>query len=146
MNNHVEQAHKFAKEILKQSIAQQTNVSVCIVGKKNDQIVYFPGANLENKYKKTNHAEEVALIQGLMAGFRGLDFKFMVQPMFRDKHIYPACLSCLAFLYEYTHPDFIIYVTNSKEEVVYQKTLKELVSGFGGEQYIYPSINTRMWD
>jgi len=125
-----------------QAIATNTKVGVCIYA-WNDALGhgYFQGANLENSFKKTYHAEEVALIQGLMAGYRGEDFSYMIQIAFAEDEIYPCCLSCLSWLYEYTHPDFIIY-TIYNHDIIDQRTLKEMTIGFKGVD-IYPKPSRR---
>lgn len=138
--NVIKEAIKQAYEAQTKAIAQKTNVGCCI--STYDGKLY-QGANLENSYKKTYHAEEVALIHALMDGARGEEFYFMVQIAFDKDKIYPCCISCLAFLWEYTNPNFIIMVAY-ENQIVYQKSLKELVEGFGGIEHIYPQEH-RIW-
>ena len=107
------------------AIAEKTFVGVCIVTNKG----FYGGANFENSYKKVYHAEETALIRSLYDGNRGTEFLYMVQLAFAKDKIYPCCLSCLAFLWEYTHPDFHIY-TVWEGEVVHSASLAQLTSGF----------------
>jgi len=119
----------------KKAIAERTNVGVCIVAFP-DKPKYYQGANLENSLKKTYHAEEVAIIQALMDGARKKDFYFMVQLAFGKDKIYPCCLSCLSYLWEYTHPEFIVYTVH-EATIVHCATLDKLTSGFSGAD-IYP--------
>lgn len=133
MESELEFAIKLAHEARKKAIAVRTNVGVCIVSTDKD---YFQGANFENSYKKTYHAEEVALIQALMRGLKGTDLSYMVQLAFAEDKVYPCCLSCLAFLWEYTHPDFMIY-TVWEGRIKHAASLKQLTSGFEGAD-IYP--------
>ncbi|MCK5602987.1 hypothetical protein KAR91_13980, partial [Candidatus Pacearchaeota archaeon] len=95
-------------------------------------------------YKKVYHAEEVALIRALMDGVRDAEFDYMIQIAFSKERVYPCCLSCLAFLWEYTNPSFSILVVY-KKEVVYARKLEDLVSGFGGLEHIYPYPTVPIW-
>ncbi|MHA2363200.1 MAG: hypothetical protein ACXAC7_04530 [Candidatus Hodarchaeales archaeon] len=133
MVQNIEKAVKLAIKAKESAIAFRTKVGVCIVTTDDH---HFSGANFENSLKKTYHAEEVALIHGLMAGYRNEAFSYMVQLAFAQDEIYPCCLSCLSWLWEYTHPDFVIY-TVYEEIIVHQTTLKDLVSGFG-DANIFP--------
>lgn len=120
---------KYAYEARKNAIATRTNVGVCIYACNDELASYVQGSNFENSYKKTYHAEETALINGLLKGYRNKDFKYMVQIAFAEDEVYPCCLSCLAFLWEYTHPYFIIY-TVYDGKVVHSTDLETLTSGF----------------
>lgn len=131
-------ATELAEQAQKKALATRTKVGVCIVTTDGK---FYQGANFENNLKKTFHAEETALIHALMDGKRKTDFKYMVQLAFGPNKVYPCCLSCLAYLYDYTHPDFKIY-TIWKTEIKHIATLKELVKGFGDAD-VYPDKSRR---
>jgi cytidine deaminase len=103
----------------------------------------FAGCNLENYLKKTYHAEEGALIHALTAGYRTTDFWFMVQifesSRVEEQEVFPACLMCTAWLWEYLHPDLIIVNATPEGDPVHTVKLKDLTSGFKGLAKIYPS-------
>jgi cytidine deaminase len=137
----IKKAIELAYEAQKKAIAKKTNVGCCIV--TTDER-YYQGANLENSYLKVYHAEEVALIRALMDGVRDHHFDYMIQIAFSKTRVYPCCLSCLAFLWEYTNPQFTIHVVY-REQIIYTKSLEELVSGFGGLEHIYPYPTPPIW-
>lgn len=115
------------------AIAERTNVGCSLVTTDGN---IFAGANLEGGIKKAIHAEEAALISGMMHSYRFRDFDYLVQIAFSKDEVYPCCLSCLAYLWDFTHPDFKIFVIHD-HEVVYATTLKWLVQGFNGLEHVY---------
>ena len=140
MNEIFEQAIDVAIESRKKAIAKNTKVGVCIV--MNDGQLYG-GANFENSPQKTPHAEEVALIRALYDGYRQKDFEYMIQLMFGTKK-FPCCFHCLGWLWEWAHPDFLVYTVNAEtREIADVRSLRKLSSGYDGVD-IYPNPERRL--
>jgi cytidine deaminase len=81
----------------------------------------FSGFNIETYIHKGYHAEEVALISALKAGYKKTDFD-SIAIAYSFPGVYPACSSCRQFLWEFTHPDLKVIcfeiTNNSGSEVV----------------------------
>ncbi len=107
----------------------------------------FPGFNIETYAHKGYHAEEVATINALSAGYHGTDFKRMIE-IFQDAghdevEIFPACpLHCWGTLLEFTHPYLQIVVADVSGNVKYSIRLNELFNTDKGFD-IYPSVKIR---
>lgn len=107
----------------------------------------FSGFNIETYANKGYHAEEVATINALSAGYHGTDFKRMIE-VFQDAghdeaEIFPGCpLHCWGTLLEFTHPYLKIVVADVTGNVRYQIRLKDIFNTDKGFD-IYPSAKIR---
>ncbi len=104
------------------------------------------GFNIETYTHKGYHAEEVALIRALAHGYNGTDFRRMAvvyqDAGHNDFEVYPACLGCLNYLWDFTHPRFEIFVADIYGKGRYKGILEEMLSLKDGAR-IYPSENVR---
>ena len=107
----------------------------------------FPGFNIETYAHKGYHAEEVATINAMSAGYHGTDFKRMIE-IFQDAghdevEIFPACpFHCWGTLLEFAHPYLQIVVAGVSGNVKYSIRLRELFNTDKGFD-VYPSVKIR---
>lgn len=103
----------------------------------------FGGFNIEKYGYGGYHAEEVGIINALLRGYRGTDFKKMIE-IFQDAghdkaEVYPACpLHCWGSLWNFTNPDLEIVVANTEGKAVYSINLNDIVS-LPAPASVYPS-------
>ncbi len=106
----------------------------------------YGGHNIETYFLDGSlHAERVALVRALADGYNGTDFRRIVvvfQDAGHDKaEIFPACLSCWQFLWDFTHPYLEIINADVSGNIRRQTKLKDIFALDHGS--IYPSNNTR---
>lgn len=108
------------------SLTFKTAVGAAILT-KDGQITI--GGNYENKIHKGIHAEVGALyLASFLHGYRGKDF-VAIAVVYDNKPgepPYPACAECRQWLWEGTNPNLIIIAANTKGEILYIDTLKNL--------------------
>lgn len=122
----LERAIDTAYNMQKRALAEKTHVGCAFIMRDGKVI---GGANIENSYKKAYHAEEVAIIRAIIQGYGKEDFSTLVQVAFAEDKVYPACLSCIAYLWDYTNPNLEILIVHN-HEIIRKMTLKSLMVGF----------------
>jgi cytidine deaminase len=132
-------AVKVALEYREQARTFRSKVGVAFV---MDDGKIIGGFNIETYGHSGFHAEVVALIRaladityddvlGCKVGYNGTNFKQLVV-VFQDAghddvEIFPACISCWSWLWEFTHPDLEIVVADIKGNIHYKCLLKNIV-------------------
>lgn len=123
-----EQAIEEAVEYRDQARTYGTKVGVA-VGTFDGAV--FGGFNMENKRHKGVHAEEAALIHAMLNGYNATDLRSLVVVYGDgegDIDIFPACLSCLAFAWDYAHPKLNVVVADTAGDIKYCERLEDIVS------------------
>ncbi len=93
----------------------------------------FGGFNIEKYGYGGYHAEEVGILNALSKGYRGADFKRMIE-IFQDAghskaEIYPACPNnCWGTMWAHTNPDLEIVVTSAEGKEQHSFRLNEIVN------------------
>lgn len=102
----------------------------------------YGGFNMENKRHRGIHAEEMAINHGMLDGYNGTDFRSLVIVYAEDgadeTEIFPACLSCQAWAWDYTHPQLDVVVADTDGDLLYRTQLDELTD-HPGPGTTYPS-------
>lgn len=106
----------------------------------------FGGFNIETYGHKGLHAEEVGIVRALAEGYNGTDFRRMVE-IFQDAghneaEIFPACFTCWAAMWEWTHPYLEIIVADTEGASKYSIRLKDIAAP-APPALIYPSNKIR---
>lgn len=134
------QAIDEAMEYRKRAVTFKSKVGACLY----TQTALFGGFNFETHIHKGYHAEEVALIRGIISGagkkeFIGIviAYDFEHSPGRYGRAVYPACASCRQFLWEFTNPDLLISVADTNGRIMYENTLDNLYP------YPYPMFNKK---
>ena len=100
----------------------------------------FGGFNLESYGHWGLHAEVVALVNALGKGYNGKDFDRLIVAFPSKYEVYIACPECWKWLWEFTHPNLIIYVVNMDGEIQYDCQLWQVLGTSGNDRVkIYPS-------
>ena len=113
---------QIALEAMNKAISFKSKVGAAILVKDGN---IFSGFNIETYIHKGYHAEEVALISALKAGYKKNDFEAIaIVCSFEGQ--YPACASCRQVLWEFTNPDLVIIyydISSGKGEAFQLKNL-----------------------
>jgi cytidine deaminase len=124
MENQKQEAIKLAVSSLKKAKTYGGRVGACIYTKTGK---LFLGFNVETKIHKGYHAEEVAIINSLINESKPEEATGVIIVCELDnKGIFPACASCRQFLWEFTNPDLLVTVVNTKGEILFEDTLTNL--------------------
>jgi len=106
----------------------------------------YGGFNLENKGHDGIHAERMAINNALDDGYNATDFKSLVivyqDEAHDDTEIFPSCLRCQAWAWDYTHPKLDLVVADSQGEPLYRTRLDEIIDPPGPAEP-YPSNKIR---
>ncbi len=103
----------------------------------------FGGFNIEKYGYGGYHAEEVGILLALSKGYRGDDFKRMVE-VYQDAghnkvEIYPACPNhCWGTLHTYTNPNLEIVVVSTAGKTLFNVFMREIIA-LPGKAQVYPS-------
>lgn len=111
---------------MKLALTFRSRVGAVLIAQNNRA---FLGFNIEDHCHKGYHAEETALINALVHGYRGRMLKelYLTYDFYGDSDsIYPMCGHCRQLYWEFTHPDLIVTVVNQKGDVLYRGKLSEL--------------------
>jgi len=111
---------------MKLALTFRSRVGAVLVAENNRT---FLGFNIENYCHKGYHAEETALINALLHGYRGTMLKelYLTYDFYgHSENIYPMCGHCRQLYWEFTHPDLVVTVVNQKGDILYRGKLSEL--------------------
>jgi len=95
---------QMAIEAMNKAITFKSNVGAVILTIDGS---LFTGFNIETYIHKGYHAEEVALISALKAGYSKRDI-IAIAIAYSFAGSYPACASCRQMLWEFTNPELRI--------------------------------------
>jgi len=128
-----------AREYREQARTYSTRVGVAVETFDGE---VFGGFNMENKRHKGVHAEEAALIHAMLHGYNATDLRSLVvvyaDSSGHNSGIFPACLSCLAFAWDYAHPKLNVVVADTDGELLYHERLDAVVE-HPGEADTFPT-------
>ena len=113
---------QIALEAMNKAISFKSKVGAAILVKDGN---IFSGFNIETYIQKGYHAEEVALISALKAGYKKNDFE-AIAIVYSFEGQYPGCASCRQMLWEFTNPDLIVIyydISSGKGEAFQLKNL-----------------------
>jgi len=123
VDNKVKRALDFA---MKLALTFRSRVGAVLVADNNRT---FLGFNIENYCHKGYHAEETALINALLHGYRGTMLRELYLTYDFHGHsgnIYPMCGHCRQLYWEFTHPNLLVKVVSLDGEIRYTAKLLEL--------------------
>ena len=119
-----QKAIKCALEMVDKAITFRGRVGACLYTKTGK---LFPGFNIETHIHKGYHAEEVAIINGLLAGTKPEEFEgIVIFCKLEGSGVFPACASCRQFLWEFTNPQLLVTVIDSTGIILYESDLATL--------------------
>jgi len=117
-------AINWAISYMKNAKTFKSKVGACLYTKE----YCYGGYNIETRIHKGYHAEEVAIINALLNNIHPRRFKGIIIVYEFKGHtgVYPACASCRQFLHEFTNPDLLVTVVDTKGKIIFEDTLKNL--------------------
>ena len=112
----IDELIKIAVDSMNKAITFKSKVGAAILTKDGS---VFTGFNIETRIHKGYHAEEVALISFLKAGYKRGDIK-AIAIAYSFEGTYPACASCRQYLWELGGEDMEVAcydLTNNKGSI-----------------------------
>ena len=120
---------------LRNALTFKSRVGALLVARNNRA---FIGFNIENYCHKGYHAEETALINALLHGYKGKELRelYLIYDFHEhSENIYPMCGHCRQLYWEFTHPDLIVTVVSLEGDILYSGKLRDLYP------YPYPKLD-----
>ena len=130
INMEYENLVNIALQTMNKAISFKSKVGAAILVKDG---TIFTGFNIETYIHKGYHAEEVALISALKAGYKKNDF-LAIAIVYSFEGEYPGCASCRQYLWEFTNPDLVVVYYDISSNKGSAFVLKDLYP------YPYPSF------